>query len=84
MKTYLNQISGIDDAIVSMFMSKRSWTREKELHIRDICRTVLRPSLPLSISSRMFCRRPPRKVSGAQPISRPFSLASETSSLPCS
>lgn len=38
MKTYLNQISGIDDAIVSMFMSKRSWTREKELHIRDICR----------------------------------------------
>lgn len=43
MKTYLNQISGIDDAIVSMFMSKRSWTREKELHIRDICRTVLRP-----------------------------------------
>lgn len=42
MKTYLNQISGIDDAIVSMFMSKRSWTREKELHIREICRTVLR------------------------------------------
>ena len=43
MKTYLNQISGIDDAIVSMFMSKRSWTREKELHIREVCRTVLRP-----------------------------------------
>ena len=42
MKTYLNQISGIDDAIVSMFMSKRSWTREKELHIREVCRTVLR------------------------------------------
>ena len=44
MNTYLNQISGIDDAIVSMFMSKRSWTREKELHIRRICSQVLRPN----------------------------------------
>lgn len=43
MKTYLNQISGIDDAITSMFMSKRSWTREKECHIREVCRQVLRP-----------------------------------------
>ncbi len=41
MKTYLNQISGIDDAIVSMYMSKRSWTREKEMHIRQVCRQVL-------------------------------------------
>ena len=30
------------------------------------------PSLPLSISSRMFCRRPPRKVSGAQPMQALF------------
>ncbi len=44
MNTYLNQISGIDDAIVSMFMSKRSWTREKELHIRQVCRQVLQPN----------------------------------------
>lgn len=43
MKVYLNQISGIDDAIVSLYMSKRSWTREGEVHIRDICRKVLRP-----------------------------------------
>lgn len=42
MKTYLNQVSGIDDAIVSMYMSKRSWTREKEMHIRETCRKVLR------------------------------------------
>lgn len=43
MQTYLNQIAGIDDAITSMFMSKRSWTREKELHIREVCGRVLRP-----------------------------------------
>lgn len=36
MKVYLNSITGIDDSIVSMYMSKRSWTREKELHIRNI------------------------------------------------
>ncbi len=41
MKIYLNQISGIDDAIISMYMSKRSWTREKEMHIRQVCRQVL-------------------------------------------
>lgn len=37
MKVYLNSITGIDDAIVSMFMSKRSWTREKEENIRNLC-----------------------------------------------
>ena len=41
MKVYLNEISGIPDAIVSMFMSKRSWTRELELEIRDVCNRVL-------------------------------------------
>lgn len=35
MKVYLNSITGIDDAIVSMYMSKRTWTRELELKIRD-------------------------------------------------
>lgn len=43
MRTYLNRISGIDDAIVSLFMSKRSWTREMELRIRKVCQLVLRP-----------------------------------------
>lgn len=41
MNIYVNEITGIADAIVSMFMSKRSWTREKELEIRDVCDRVL-------------------------------------------
>ena len=41
MKVYLNAITGIDDAIVSMFMSKRSWNREMEEHIREVCKKVL-------------------------------------------
>lgn len=43
MKVYINQISGIDDAIVSLYMSKRSWTREMEEHIREVCARVLTP-----------------------------------------
>ena len=38
MKVYLNSIDGIADAITSMYMSKRSWTREKEEYIREIVR----------------------------------------------
>ena len=34
MKVYLNSVRGIDDALVSLLMSKRSWTREKEVQIR--------------------------------------------------
>ena len=34
MNVYLNSISGIDDAIVSMYLSKRTLTRELEEHIR--------------------------------------------------
>lgn len=41
MKVYLNSIQGIPDAITSMFMSKRTWTRDKELEIRQICNRVL-------------------------------------------
>ena len=41
MNIYVNEITGIADAIVSMFMSKRSWTREKELEIRATCEAVL-------------------------------------------
>jgi hypothetical protein len=41
MKVYLNKITGIDDAIVSMFLSKRSWTRELENEIRDTCHITL-------------------------------------------
>ncbi len=34
MKVYLNRITGIDDALVSLLMSKRTWTRELEDDIR--------------------------------------------------
>ena len=37
MNVYLNAVTGIDDAIVSMFMSHRSWTRELEQHIYEVC-----------------------------------------------
>lgn len=40
MEVYLNSIHGIDDAMVSMLMSKRSWSREKELDIRALCEHV--------------------------------------------
>ena len=36
MQVYLNEITGTADCIVSMLFSKRTWTREKELHIRDL------------------------------------------------
>jgi thymidylate synthase ThyX len=36
MKVYLNKITGIDDAAVSMLMSKRTWTRDKENELRNL------------------------------------------------
>ena len=36
MEVYLNRIDGWDDAILSMFYSKRTITREFEEHVRDI------------------------------------------------
>ena len=41
MKVYLNEITGIADSIVTMYMSKRTWTREKEEYIRNLCDRVL-------------------------------------------
>ena len=41
MKVYLNEISGIADAIVSLHISKRSWSREFELEVHRICQKVL-------------------------------------------
>lgn len=41
MKIYVNSITGIEDAIVSTLMSKRSWTREKENDVRAICERVI-------------------------------------------
>lgn len=41
MKVYVNSINGIDDAIVTMFLSKHTLTKELEEHIRTICNRVL-------------------------------------------
>lgn len=35
MKVYLNEITGMSDALVSMYMSKRTWTPELDEEIRD-------------------------------------------------
>ena len=40
MKVYLNEITGLADALVSMYMSKRTWTRELEEEIRLDCSIV--------------------------------------------
>lgn len=41
MKIYLNNIHGVDDAILSMFMSKRSWTPELQERVQNLSRQVL-------------------------------------------
>ena len=41
MKVFLNNISGIPDAIIAMHMSKRSWTPELDSEIRDVCAKCL-------------------------------------------
>lgn len=41
MKVYLNEITGIADAIVSLHMSKRTWSYEMENEIRATCRKIL-------------------------------------------
>lgn len=43
MKVYLNEITGINDAIVTMFLSKRTWTPEIERDIRKTCSKVISP-----------------------------------------
>lgn len=40
MKVYLNEVTGIADALVSMYMSKRTWTRELEEQIRYDCKVI--------------------------------------------
>lgn len=43
MNVYLNRIDGIDDAIVSMLFSKRTWKKETENRIRNINRLINEP-----------------------------------------
>jgi len=41
MNIYLNRISGIEDAIISMYISKRNWSRELEQRVYSVCKHVL-------------------------------------------
>ena len=41
MEVYVNRISGIPDAIVSMYMSQRSWSWELENSVYYTCDNVL-------------------------------------------
>ena len=41
MKVFLNEITGMDDAFVTMYMSKRTWTRELEETLRNDWTTYL-------------------------------------------
>ncbi len=41
MEVYINSVTGIDDAIVTMFLSKHTLTKELEDHIRSVCGKVL-------------------------------------------
>lgn len=52
MKIYLNRIDGWDDAIISMFLSKRTLTRELELMIRS---DVAEFTNPHSLPRGMLC-----------------------------
>lgn len=40
MRAYINSITGVDDAMVALLMSKRTWTPEKEKTIRDLVERV--------------------------------------------
>lgn len=41
MKVTVNSITGFEDAFVSMYISKRSWTPEIDKEIREVCGNVL-------------------------------------------
>ena len=41
MEVYVNKISGLEDSICALYVSKRNITRAKEEHIRDVCHTML-------------------------------------------
>ena len=41
MEAYVNEIRGLADCICALYISKRNIDREKEGHLRDVCRVVL-------------------------------------------
>jgi len=62
MIVYLNSITGVDDALVSLLLSKRSWTREKELHIRRMVRNCLTEDGFLNTEDKDFLGRIDRLI----------------------
>ena len=40
MNVYLNEVTGVADALTSMYLSKRTWTRELEEEIRHDCKVI--------------------------------------------
>ena len=40
MNVYLNEVTGVADALTSMYLSKRTWTRELEEQIREDCKII--------------------------------------------
>ena len=40
MNVYLNVVTGLADALTSMYLSKRTWTRELEEQIREDCKII--------------------------------------------
>ena len=59
MNVYLNEISGVPDALVSMYMSKRTWTPELDREIRESWNDYSKGyCMSSSLSSRLasFCK----------------------------
>lgn len=55
MKVYLNEVTGLADALVSMYMSKRTWTRELEEQIRRDCKIASVKQFS-ALSEYEFCK----------------------------
>ena len=51
MNVYLNEITGMADGLVSLYFSKRTWTREKEENIRRAWKEV---NVPYSLEGRFW------------------------------
>ena len=54
MNVYLNKITGIEDAIISMYMSKRHWTKELDDQIRMECFRRISPKGYVPYQDRMY------------------------------
>ena len=51
MKTTVTSITGFYEAFVSMFMSKRTWTPELDMEIKEVCNSILDSNGHIKINS---------------------------------